>query len=143
MKIVATEYHTKFAALEVFISGCKAPHCKGCHNSEIWDFTKGTNWREYKDVLSRHAKSGMVDEIWVMGGEPLDQDPDELEAFLTYLTLTKKDIMLWTRYSEVPERFKKYLNKVKTGPYLEDRPSYVDELTGIELASDNQMIITL
>jgi pyruvate-formate lyase-activating enzyme len=44
MKIASTEYSLQQKTLEIYISGCNPPHCKGCHNSEIWSFDIGSEY---------------------------------------------------------------------------------------------------
>lgn len=80
MNIDGTETNLRHKALEIYISGCKPPHCAGCHNPELWDFSKGDPWQEairlLGDKISALKESGLVEIVWLLGGEPLDQDEE-------------------------------------------------------------------
>jgi len=141
MRIAGTEYDARYRALQIFISGCSWPHCNGCHNSELWDFNIGIDYTSFaidRDML------GLIDHIWVMGGEPLDQDVYQLQSFLFSLSwLYGKPVWLWTRY------YKVNINKlpfayIKIGQYEADLPSHTVSIGGldIKLASNNQEIMT-
>ena len=103
MNLVSTQYTLKHKAFEIYFSGCTI-HCKGCHNPELWDFNKGTlldereKWKIFKKIRENIK---MINEIWFLGGEPLDQNSDEFNSFLhglkslfPYLTF-----VLFTGYS--------------------------------------------
>jgi anaerobic ribonucleoside-triphosphate reductase activating protein len=140
MNIAGTDYNLNHKALEIYISGCDG-YCKGCHNSELWDFNVGVPW--YKFNFSKILNS-LVDRVWIMGGEPLLQEKKELQNFIynvNMYTNNKKEIWLWTRFNEIPNNLKRYISYVKTGEYKEDLPRYTEPLFGIELASNNQKII--
>lgn len=147
MRIAGTHYNLNHKALEIFISGCKEPHCKGCHNQELWDFEIGRNSTSWIRKEDQKIQNSMVQKIWILGGEPLDQDIDELRNFLGILGWRRAEMdtefWLWTRYEVIPPKISKYLTHAKIGEYREELPSYVDEDYGIELASENQRIIKL
>jgi organic radical activating enzyme len=89
--------------------------------------------------------SSLIDWIWVLGGEPLLQDRNDLRTMLKILkSMTLKPIMLWTsfEYEEIPENILKLCDYVKTGMYL---PEYGEgtEQYGIKLATANQKIFKL
>lgn len=148
MNILATEVNLKYGAFEIYVSGCTR-ECCGCHNYESWDFTKGTPYAQwYYNVFSkRNIPSFLIGNIWVLGGEPLDQDPDDLFTLFTMLREDHKDkkLWLWTSYelANIPVNILGLLDFVKTGKYCQHRPSIVDQTTSIPLASDNQKIIRL
>jgi len=146
MRIAGTHYNLNHKALEIYVSGCHPPHCEGCHNEGLWDFERGNH------VFSTESKSLniklndlMVENIWILGGEPLDQDLSVLR-FMLYewkKWSNGRPIMLWTRYTEIPKQISEYLDFAKIGEYREELPSYVDPVFGITLASSNQKIIKL
>lgn len=144
MNIVSFQFTLLQRSLEIYLSGCYAV-CEGCHNEELRDFDLGTPYKEKLNEIDEKIKTGLVKKIWVLGGEPLDQDLDELEDLLIYLKRYNLPIWLFTRQeiNDVPERIKKYCSYIKTGYYKKDDESYVDPETGITLASRNQKIIKI
>ncbi len=139
MNIGGLGYNERLQALEIYISGCDGA-CKGCHNKELWDFDAGENWEYYGGHFRQKLSSSMVQNIWIMGGEPLLQANAALEVMLQYLEQYTKDIWLWTRFYQIPSNIKQYLTYAKVGEYREDSESYVEPLFGIKLASLNQEI---
>lgn len=76
-------------SLNIYFSGCKNnKKCDRtlCHNKQLHDFNLGYNYVEFlpkiKDLLSR---SNLVSCICLLGGEPLDQDIDDLKQLCSYL----------------------------------------------------------
>jgi len=139
MKIASTQYTLDYECLEIFISGCKPPHCPGCHNSELWNFTIGKKLN--KKHMAKKINSPLVKKIFVVGGEPLHQDKDELLYFLDWLNTFKKDIYLFTRNDiiDVDSEVLSKIDYIKTGMYKQNSKEVV--YYGITLASDNQKII--
>lgn len=88
----------------------------------------------------QRLKNPLTDKIWIMGGEPLNQDLKELATFLDFCSEAKRPIWLWTSYEldDVPDSILVRVNVIKTGRYIQDLPGYKDEKTGIFLASLNQ-----
>ena len=82
------------------------------------------------------------DKIMVFGGEPLDQDTDDLCQLLYDLSTLGLPIWLFTRYDidEVPPVIKQYCDYIKTGRYLSRYrvSDYTSE--GIPLATSNQKV---
>ena len=148
MKVVGTEYNLNHKALEVYLSGCKAPHCQGCHNEELWDFNVGYDaFGSINGSIIKKITNPMVKRVWIMGGEPLDQNPKQLLLFMATLEHFSGDreleYWIWTRYTELPEKLWWKFTHAKIGPYMKNLPSYIDEGYGITLASSNQRIIKL
>ena len=56
----------------VFVSGCER-HCKGCFNSETWDFNNGIIFNDLtiKRIL-KSMKPQYIAGLSILGGEPLD-----------------------------------------------------------------------
>jgi hypothetical protein len=82
-----------YRALELYIGGCKSPHCAGCHNPELWD-AKDNNLTPTNDVYY----SG----IWVLGGEPLDRSVETIASYCEWVksfVLPSQYTMLFTRYT--------------------------------------------
>lgn len=143
MNILGTEFSLSHRAYEIYLAGCRGPHCPGCHNPETWDFNAGFPADLYLGAIGRTlAQAGdLVKNIWILGGEPLDQDLRELEGLLLDLKVYGRPLWLFTRKSivEVPSSILGLVDYVKTGPYVADLPS--DKVMyGVRLASDNQFI---
>lgn len=60
--------------VSLFVSGC-THHCKGCFNSEAWDFSYGTPFTaETIDTILAYCKPDYIAGLSLLGGEPLEQD---------------------------------------------------------------------
>lgn len=145
MKIVNTQYTSSTKSLDIYVSGCKPPHCNGCHNSEIFSFDIGKlcdlsccNSIVYK--IQEFNK--LVKNIMIYGGEPLDQDINSLLLMIDALKHAEKPIWLFTKYelNDVPTCIKERCAYIKCGRYDETKLSDTYEMYGIKLASTNQII---
>ena len=62
----------------IFLTGCTI-HCKGCFNEHLQSFTAG---KPFDNValaeLLTYSQNDRVCGISILGGEPFDQDKDEL-----------------------------------------------------------------
>ncbi len=144
MNIAALDYTFKQESLDIYISGCQGPHCKGCHNPQLWDFNKGQYWTNWCKKITDYVIdfNQYINNIMIFGGEPLDQDINELVKLLGWLELFNKRIWLFTGrelLDNVPVEVLSYLDYIKIGSYREDRVPGIN-FFGIELASSNQII---
>lgn len=141
MNISGLQYNLNRKTLEIYVSGCDGG-CAGCHNADLWDYSLGKDYKYYIKKIKEELKSGLIDEFWVLGGDPMDQRLSELCYLLAFLFSTGRRIWLWTRrpIETIPQEVKQYCHYIKTGEYIEDDEGYVDEETGVELASSNQKI---
>lgn len=127
--------------VSLFVSGCNHK-CKGCFNSEAWDFNYGKKFtlktqNEISDMLSKTYIKGLS----VLGGEPLQQDKTLL-LFLKYVKklLPQKDIWLYTGYvyEEIKDREElNYIDVLVDGPFIEEKKNVNLKYRG----SENQRII--
>lgn len=147
MNLAATQYSLKDRAFDIFLAGCAAPHCPGCQNPDLWDFTVGGDLDCMALADDIKVSSVMIDRIRVMGGEPLDQHLGKLEGLLMILRhrFPEKELWLFTRYTEDEttkemEAVLRRVDYVKHGRFIEDLPEYVCDITGIILASSNQYV---
>jgi len=148
MNILALEYNIEHQALEVYVAGCTR-HCPGCHNPETWSFDQGKACVHLFRRIERILQLGVVKQIWVMGGEPLDQPMPSLLAFLmNSLIQSVENIVLWTGYEEadVPEEIFEFVDAIKVGGYEKDTLGSLELVPGgtdvpVELASCNQGFI--
>lgn len=146
MNILATEFSLKHKAVEIYVAGCRPPHCPGCHNEGGWDFEAGSPYLEaITDILEKiHRNRKMIEQVWLLGGEPLDQDHANL---VTLMQIVKShfpsiEVGVFTRYEieDVPDYIKWFCDFVKTGPYISSmfEPGYASH--GIQLGSTNQKV---
>ena len=148
MRIAGTEINLAFKAFEVYVSGCKPPHCKGCHNEELWTFNVGDCWNmEKADQL--HAKAeelhsaGLADYAWILGGEPLDQNLKDLSELVRRMSRAGLKIVLWTHYDSIPEEIASLIDYIKSGPYIAGQKEYVEPVFGVKLANPEQKIYAI
>lgn len=144
MKITSIDYSIGTASLDIYVSGCNPPHCKGCHNPELFDFNIGKIYNDSTDryIIDKcNMFDSLIDKILVMGGEPLHQNQDDVLKLLKVCHDTGKNVWLFTRHDlvDVPEHFLPYLDYIKTGRYDETQLGEV-EYYGIKLASTNQKV---
>lgn len=110
--------------VSLFVSGCTL-RCKGCHNSDAWDFCSGTKYTketesEILDALAKTYVSGLS----ILGGEPYDSlDPEELLSLVrkTKMLYPTKDIWIWTGYEFDQIKFApltKYIDVAVTGRFI-------------------------
>ena len=148
MNILSTQYTISRRSLEIYLAGCKGicgNHCIGCHNPETWSFNQG---EEYTCNLFLRLKSkifafdNMIDNIEIFGGEPNDQNLDELKGFLTDLKFFNKKIWLFTRYKfeDLPQFELELCDYIKCGAYIPKLTCTNNFQYGIHLATSNQKI---
>ena len=70
--------------VSLFVSGCPH-HCKGCFNSELWDYDAGVDFGhetiiEIMNLCSKDYISGLS----LLGGEPLDPKNLQMVTLLAY-----------------------------------------------------------
>lgn len=151
INIAALQFSLEYLSLEIYVAGCKAPHCPGCHNSDLWKFEAGSPYSEWEFRIRMFASEyggeiPLIQNIWVLGGEPLDQDTEALEQLLStlYAVFPRARLWLWTRYEVeyVPAQILRLCNYIKTGPYIASKQSRCVSIDGyrMTLGSDNQKI---
>ena len=148
MNILATQYSLPRKSLEIYVSGCKGDdafgHCHNCHNPETWDFNQGIYYKdELPKILTKIEDfSSLIKRVEIFGGEPNDQNLEELEDLLTILKNTNKELWVWTRYNlkDCPDFEKKLCDYIKTGEYKESLKCDDNIQYGIKLATSNQKI---
>ena len=97
----------------------------------------------FKDGKKTFVVDGtVIDKFFILGGEPLDQDPDEFSLFIAGLKEFGKEIWLFTRFEldEIPEVTKKQFDYIKTGRYLRELSREDNVSCGVKLATSNQKI---
>lgn len=117
----------KGIGISVFVQGCNI-HCKGCFNSETWDFSKGKQWsnKEVEKVLE-YSKASHISRLSILGGEPLDEKnfKEVLNLCIKFKkTFPNKDIWLYSGYDflNIYNSFRKdilvYIDYLIAGPFV-------------------------
>lgn len=143
MKIAATQFSLQTNSFEIYLSGCFGS-CKGCQNPELKEFDIGEDYLlQIKNILAKIKEFDyLIDDIWILGGEPIDQNLDELEDLFKQLKKSNKNIWLFTRYDleNVPLNIRQYCNYIKTGVYDETKRTEDNIQYEVKLATSNQKI---
>lgn len=114
--------------VSLWVTGC--PHkCKGCHNSELWDYKAGKRFgrRELTVLLDLLRDKDKPVNLSILGGEPLSPYNRGMIEFVCKQVKSRvpeKTIWLWTgyNYEEVKHlEIMKYLDVVIDGKYEEDK----------------------
>ena len=144
MNIISTEYILNTKSLEIFVSGCKSPHCKGCCNPELWEFGSENNYLEKFEEIKTKVKDYyiLIDNIILVGGCPLDQDHKELVDLLEKLNTLNKKIFVFTKYElgDIPYTIRRLCDYIKCGRYTPSLKTEDNIQYGIKLATSNQII---
>ena len=133
----------------LFTQGCPF-HCKGCFNSETWDYDGGKEV-SISDLISEIetaiAANGVPRNFSVLGGEPLIER--NLEELKILLSTVKKDfphitIFLWTGFTieeltSAQKEVTQYVDVLIDGQYNEKLRDVSLHLRG----SSNQRILRL
>ena len=74
----------------LFVSGC-THRCKGCFNSEAWDFSYGLPFTEdVEEEILKSLESDYIDGLSLLGGEPFE--PSNQKVLYPFLRKVKKGI---------------------------------------------------
>ncbi|MBR3933514.1 MAG: anaerobic ribonucleoside-triphosphate reductase activating protein [Clostridia bacterium] len=136
----------------LFVSGC-THHCKGCFNSETWDFNYGTPFTsETEDKVLNLLDKDYINGLTLLGGEPME--PQNQRALLPFLKKVKqhfpqKDIWCYSGYlfdkeirqgrahCEVTDEMLLYIDVLVDGRFVEEKKNIMLKFRG----SENQRII--
>lgn len=135
----------KGVRVTLFVSGCER-HCKGCFNTETWDFDNGLPFTD--DVAHKildMCEPNYISGLTLLGGEPLH--PANLEKVTELARAFRnrfpdKNIWCYTgyRYEEVKNYpIMRYLDVLVDGEFIEDKKDIRLQFRG----SSNQRIIEL
>ena len=76
--------------VSVFVSGCRN-HCKGCFQSQTWDFNYGREYTpEIEQFIIDELSKSYYDGITILGGDPME--PENQEPVLRLLRRIKKEL---------------------------------------------------
>ena len=149
----------------LFVSGC-THRCKGCFNSDQWDFGYGEPFtRETEDLILKELESSFISGLTVLGGEPME--PENQRTLVPFLRrfrekfgdsktlwvytgcVLEKDLRPVARsedpndssrwQTEVTEEFLRMINVLVDGPFVEELKDISLQFRG----SSNQRILRL
>jgi len=137
----------------LFVSGC-THYCKGCFNSEAWDFDYGQPFTEKtQNELLEMLKPSFVNGLTLLGGEPFE--PQNQAALVPFLEKVReiypqKDIWCFTGYTfetdllkdsrarcSVTDKFLSLIDILVDGEFIEE----LKDITLVFRGSSNQRII--
>lgn len=133
--------------VSLFVSGCRH-RCKGCFNSEAWDFDFGLPFTEAveAEILAELSKSH-ISGLSLLGGEPFEpENRAALTGFLKKVRSAQPQKSIWCysgftyeHLTEIPEALAllELLDVLVDGKFEEDRKN----LALIFRGSSNQRII--
>ena len=141
--------------VSLFVSGCRH-HCKGCFNSEAWDFEYGRPYTaETEAEILEALKPGYIAGLTLLGGEPFEpENQAELVKLLRKVreTYTEKSIWSYTgfvydkdlvpggrAYTDVTDEMLSYLDVLVDGPFVEELKDITLQFRG----SSNQRILKM
>ena len=141
--------------VSLFVSGCRH-HCKGCFNSETWDFQYGKPYtKETEDEIIRLLEPDFIQGFTLLGGEPFEpENQAELVKLLKRIreTYPKKDIWCYSGYlydvdmipggkvhTKVTEEMLSYIDVLMDGEFVEE----LKDVTLVFRGSSNQRILHL
>lgn len=143
MYIGGKDFSLKTRTYEIYVSGCHF-QCDGCHNPQLWKFDEGKLLdNEYMNEILGYISNAdkLIDRIFILGGEPLDQPLNELIYLLNNLKKTGKELWLFTGYdniNDMPVEILNIINYIKCGVFKKNLGPI--ECFGVTLASSNQNI---
>ena len=145
MNVLTTQFSLETRSLDIYLAGCKGPHCENCHNPESWDFNKGSRYAPEKFYHTIREKvenfPDLISRFMVLGGEPMDH-PENLLYSLTWM-LSRFDRPVWLftgkQLSQVPVSVRRHCDYLKCGRYEENLRGEKEQY-GVKLASTNQHI---
>ena len=139
----------------LFVSGCRN-HCKGCFNSETWDFSYGQPYtEETEERLLALLGPDYIQGLTLLGGEPFE--PENQRVCVTLLRKVRevypgKDIWCYSGYlidrdmvpggkvyTEVTEEMLSYIDVLVDGRFVEEEK----DLTLVFRGSRNQGVLRL
>lgn len=121
----------------------KEAGCPGmCQNSEL--VRTETKSIDDKYIVQRFLDNSISEAIVFGGLEPFDQWEELLRLIVCFRGKTDADIVIYTGYkqeevSDYIKQLKNFTNIiVKFGRYIPNQKPHLDEVLGVELASNNQ-----
>lgn len=109
--------------VSLFVQGCHF-HCKGCFNTETWDFNGGKEWTDaVENEFLALADHEYIQRISILGGEPLcDENIETVSKLITKIKKLFPTKKVWV-YSGYTWEALESLGKTE---YIKDADILVD-----------------
>lgn len=124
--------------VSLFVSGC-THHCKGCFNSETWNFHYGEPYtEEVEQEILAALSPDFIQGLTVLGGEPMeDTNRPAVLGLLRKVreTYPEKDIWCYTGY-EYEKDLQKWISEGKQN--VEEILQYLDVLVDGEFVEEKK-----
>lgn len=106
----------------IWFSGC-SQRCSGCYNERLWDVNAGkphTVQGVLFAVFKQREYTG-VDDVVLLGGEPMEQDVTDLTNLVTKLSDGGMRVWMYTSWdiNDIPAAIKSKMYTIKCGRYDE------------------------
>ena len=130
--------------VSIFFQGCSF-HCKGCFNSETWDFLGGLEFGDEQiEEILKLAEDDYIEGLSILGGEPMHPKNIEATTMLAKRFKEKypnKTIWVWSGFL-----FDEYIKDLEVSKYLDVvvDGQFIEELRNPNLkwkGSSNQRVI--
>jgi len=135
---IADVANGKGVRVSIFVSGCNH-HCKGCFNSQAWDFNYGNEFTEKEiDKIIKELDHSYVSGLSILGGEPLEyQNQKGLLPLVKKVKekFPEKDIWCYTGYSYDKDVLG---NMFENWPESKELMSYIDVLVDGKFEEDKK-----
>ena len=106
----------------IWFSGC-SQRCPGCYNQRLWDRSAGKehNVGTIMFLIDNQREKTGIDDIVLLGGEPMEQDISDITALVTRLDKSGYKVWMYTSWdmNDIPESIKSHLYTIKCGRYDE------------------------
>ena len=82
--------------MSLFISGCPI-HCRGCFNSDIWDFNSGKEWTpQIEEKFLKLVERPYIKRVTFVGGSPLcDENVSDVCKLLKHIKDVYPEKIIW------------------------------------------------
>ena len=140
--------------VSLFVSGC-THRCKGCFNSETWDFNYGKPYtKETEEEIIDMLRPYYINGLSLLGGEPMEPENQRvLTGLLRRIRaeMPEKDIWCYSGYTfeeltedsrarcECTDEMLSYIDVLVDGQFIEEKKNISLAFRG----SENQRIIDL
>jgi len=126
-------------AFTIWFSGCSMG-CNECHSPSLQDHALGRRYTAMTVLMAVDTSRNLtgIDTVVLLGGEPLEQDIDDLEYLCIKLYKHGYKVWLYTghEFDDIPDSIKLHISVAKCGPYIHELA------TGGFPASSNQYVMT-
>lgn len=107
------------SAFTIWFAGCSV-RCKGCQNPKLWDKERGMDIsvKSMFGIISDSEDiAGKYKNVVLLGGEPMEQNHDELKSLIVGLSDRGYDVWLYTSWSffDIPKPIRSHCKHIKTG----------------------------